>query len=141
MFLSNLEGFVNVGLPDADAAGDVQVTAEGRQARARGCPPGFVVNTVCSLELTPPPPAPLSLPTLGCPPTSQTGTDDRAMKSLPFNSCSNTFCFRRTVAEPFSQHATGRDTHSQSLTTNMSHSHLYLWTVTATHVVIFHLVG
>ena len=141
MFSPYLVGFVNVGLPDVDAAGGVQVTAEGGRARARGCPPGFAVNTVCRLELTPPPPAPLSLPALGCPPTSQTGTDDRAMKSLPFNSCSNTFCFRLTVAEPFSQHATGRDTHSQTLTNNLSHSHSYLWTVTAAHVVIFHFVG
>lgn len=108
-------------IPVADAAGDAQVMAEGGWARARGRPPGFAVNTVCRLELSPPPPAPLSLPTLGCPPTSQTGTDDRAMKSLPFNSCSNTFCFRLTVAEPFPS--------------------MQLWTVEATHLVSFHFVG
>lgn len=68
-------------VPVFDAAGVVQVTAEKRWVQGRGCPPEFAVNTVCRLSLIPPPSAPLSLPTLGCPPTFQTGTDDTAMKS------------------------------------------------------------
>lgn len=50
-----------------------------------GRPLEFVPNTVCRRDLGPPPPDPLSLPTLGCPPTSQTGTDDTAMKSRGLN--------------------------------------------------------
>lgn len=101
---------VRGAVPVFDAAGDGQVTAEGWWVWCRGRPLESVVNTVCRLGLTPPPPAPWSLPTLGSPPTSQTGTDDRATKSHVFIRalslwvfllCTNTFCFRLTIAEPF----------------------------------------
>lgn len=71
-------------VPVVGAAGVAQVTAEGRRAPCRGRPPEFAVNTVCRLDPTPPPPAPLSLPTLGRPPTSPTGTDDAAMEKPVF---------------------------------------------------------
>lgn len=46
-------------VPVADAAGVAPVTAEpGGGGLCRGRPPASVVNTVCRLELTPPPPAP-----------------------------------------------------------------------------------
>lgn len=46
-------------VPAADAAGVAPVTAEpGGGALRRGRPPASAVNTVCRLELTPPPPAP-----------------------------------------------------------------------------------
>lgn len=111
-----------VWVPVFDAAGVDQVTSGGWWVPGRGRPLGFVVNTVCRLDPTPPPPAPLSLPALGCPPTSQTGTDDMAMKSLCFNSCThvfctNTFCFQAHSpwAFPSMQWAEGRKTPWMSL--------------------------
>lgn len=95
-------------VPVFDAAGADRARAEGWWAPDPGRPLASEVNTVCRLGPTRPPPAPLSLPALGCPPISQTGTDDRAMRSCVsksctlffFSSCTITFCSRLTVSEP-----------------------------------------
>lgn len=122
----------NNWVPVFDAAGVDQVTAEGWWARGLGRPPEFAVNTVCRLDPTPPPPAPLSLPALGCPPTSQTGTDDEKpcfeiMLSFFFFVCTNTFCSRLTITEPFPACTGGNGREAlwmnlQSFTRELGHS-------------------